>query len=201
MAKSIYISVASDLVKEALAQALKPEALISISDGPNGCDLAIVDDKAHGIQRAPLIMIGEGLPPTSPATPVVAHLRFPIRIAELAQVIIRVLQRGDYATVPLGGGITLHSSPPFLGNSALNRTVELTTKEAELLELLHRCGPSGIERDSLLQSVWGYAANTETHTLETHLTRLRRKLEDAGATGLDIVSQHQRYFLKDAGIA
>ncbi len=53
----------------------------------------------------------------------------------------------------------------------------LTEKEASLLEALHDAGESGLSRNALLLKVWGYSETLETHTLETHIYRLRQKIE------------------------
>ncbi|CAA7621890.1 response regulator transcription factor [Magnetospirillum sp. UT-4] len=56
------------------------------------------------------------------------------------------------------------------------RRVRLTDKEAAILEHLHRAG-GVVARETLLAEVWGYSAHVDTHTLETHIYRLRRKIE------------------------
>jgi DNA-binding winged helix-turn-helix (wHTH) protein len=53
----------------------------------------------------------------------------------------------------------------------------LTEKEVRLLRALKEAGPQGLGRDSLLNSVWGYSSALDTHTLETHIYRLRQKME------------------------
>ncbi|HUN11757.1 MAG: response regulator transcription factor [Proteobacteria bacterium] len=55
--------------------------------------------------------------------------------------------------------------------------VRLTEKETAILRFLYRAGQRVIGRDVLLQEVWGYNANVTTHTLETHIYRLRQKIE------------------------
>jgi DNA-binding response OmpR family regulator len=55
--------------------------------------------------------------------------------------------------------------------------LRLTEKETAILRFLYRAGSRVISRDVLLQEVWGYNANVTTHTLETHIYRLRQKIE------------------------
>jgi DNA-binding response OmpR family regulator len=57
------------------------------------------------------------------------------------------------------------------------RRVRLTDKEAAILDHLRQAG-GVVPRDRLLADIWGYAEGIATHTLETHVYRLRRKLED-----------------------
>jgi DNA-binding response OmpR family regulator len=55
--------------------------------------------------------------------------------------------------------------------------LRLTEKETAILRYLYRAGQAVVSRDILLKEVWGYNANVTTHTLETHIYRLRQKIE------------------------
>ena len=55
--------------------------------------------------------------------------------------------------------------------------VRLTEKETNILKFLYRSKDGMVARDVLLHEVWGYNANVTTHTLETHIYRLRQKIE------------------------
>lgn len=57
------------------------------------------------------------------------------------------------------------------------KKVRLTEKETNILKYLYRAGGKSVARDELLSEVWGYNANVTTHTLETHVYRLRQKIE------------------------
>ena len=55
--------------------------------------------------------------------------------------------------------------------------IRLTEKETSILKFLYRAGEKVVSRDVLLHEVWGYNAGVTTHTLETHIYRLRQKIE------------------------
>lgn len=55
--------------------------------------------------------------------------------------------------------------------------VRLTEKESSILKYLYRTGEKVVTRDVLLHEVWGYNSGVTTHTLETHIYRLRQKIE------------------------
>ncbi len=55
--------------------------------------------------------------------------------------------------------------------------IRLTEKETSILKYLYRSGEKVVTRDVLLHEVWGYNASVTTHTLETHIYRLRQKIE------------------------
>jgi hypothetical protein len=71
-----------------------------------------------------------------------------------------------------------------LANLAETR-LALTEKEAAILMALHQ-HPQGIIRDRLLDSIWRYHPDVETHTLETHLYRLRQKIQEVFGEKLQI---------------
>jgi DNA-binding response OmpR family regulator len=60
---------------------------------------------------------------------------------------------------------------------AKGKKVRLTDKETNILKYLYRAGQKVISREELLTEVWGYNAGVTTHTLETHVYRLRQKIE------------------------
>jgi DNA-binding response OmpR family regulator len=55
--------------------------------------------------------------------------------------------------------------------------LKLTEKETAILRYLYRAGRKSVPREVLLQEVWGYNSAVTTHTLETHIYRLRQKIE------------------------
>lgn len=58
-----------------------------------------------------------------------------------------------------------------------DRKIRLTEKETSILKYLFRSGEKVVTREVLLHEVWGYNAGVTTHTLETHIYRLRQKIE------------------------
>lgn len=75
------------------------------------------------------------------------------------------------------------------------RKVRLTEKEAGILKYLYRAQGQGIDRATLLHEVWGYAAGVTTHTLETHIYRLRRKIEPDPTRATLLVTEDGGYRL------
>jgi hypothetical protein len=62
--------------------------------------------------------------------------------------------------------------------------LRLTEKETSILRYLYRAGERPASRERLLQEVWGYNSGVTTHTLETHIYRLRQKIEEDAAAPL-----------------
>jgi DNA-binding response OmpR family regulator len=111
-------------------------------------------------------------------------LQRPIRLGEVLDRITYLLSgRGRHAesrdTNLAFGCFLLRGDDGALVDRRQNAEIPLTDKESLLLRTLAGAENQSIRREDLLRDVWGYAKDTETHTLETHLYRLRQKLESA----------------------
>ena len=73
--------------------------------------------------------------------------------------------------------------------------IRLTEKETSILKYLYRAGQNVITRDVLLHEVWGYNAGVTTHTLETHIYRLRQKIEQDPSNAELLVTEAGGYKL------
>jgi DNA-binding response OmpR family regulator len=73
--------------------------------------------------------------------------------------------------------------------------LKLTEKETAILRYLYRAGQKVVGRDILLQEVWGYNSNVTTHTLETHIYRLRQKIEPDPSQARILVTEPGGYKL------
>ncbi|MCW6507249.1 response regulator transcription factor [Lichenifustis flavocetrariae] len=73
--------------------------------------------------------------------------------------------------------------------------LRLTEKETAILRFLYRAGDQVVPRETLLREVWGYNAAVTTHTLETHIYRLRQKIESDPAQAQLLVTEAGGYRL------
>ena len=76
-----------------------------------------------------------------------------------------------------------------------DRKIRLTEKETNILKYLYRAGQQVVPRDVLLHEVWGYNAGVTTHTLETHIYRLRQKIEPDPTNARLLVTESGGYKL------
>ncbi|MEO0568156.1 MAG: response regulator transcription factor [Pseudomonadota bacterium] len=76
-----------------------------------------------------------------------------------------------------------------------NRKIRLTEKETNILKFLYRSPDGVVARDVLLHEVWGYNAGVTTHTLETHIYRLRQKIEPDPSNARLLVTESGGYRL------
>ena len=76
-----------------------------------------------------------------------------------------------------------------------DRKIRLTEKETNILKFLYRSTDGVVARDVLLHEVWGYNAGVTTHTLETHIYRLRQKIEPDPSNARLLVTESGGYRL------
>ena len=98
------------------------------------------------------------------------------------------------------GPYTFRPSAKLLQDIVKNRRIRLTEKEAAILKFLYRAGTRAVARQVLLNEVWGYNAAVTTHTLETHIYRLRQKIEPDPANARLLVTEGGGYRLDPEGV-
>ncbi|MDA9975878.1 response regulator transcription factor [Alphaproteobacteria bacterium] len=89
---------------------------------------------------------------------------------------LRQHEQSDDAIFTIGP-YSFRPSEKLLIDEDRNRKIRLTEKETAILKYLYRTADSMVKREILLGEVWGYNARVTTHTLETHVYRLRQKIE------------------------
>ena len=77
----------------------------------------------------------------------------------------------------------------------LQKSFEIWRLETNILKFLYRASEGVVARDVLLHEVWGYNAGVTTHTLETHIYRLRQKIEPDPSNARLLVTESGGYRL------
>jgi len=129
------------------------------------------------------------------------YLAKPYRLPELLARVraqLRVYDISEDASFLIGPYI-FRPSIRLLQETARNRKVRLTDKESAILKFLYRAGGKSVPRPVLLNEVWNYSSSVSTHTLETHVYRLRQKLEIDPAQPRLLLTAQGGYRL-DAGV-
>jgi DNA-binding response OmpR family regulator len=94
------------------------------------------------------------------------------------------------------GPYTFQPGAKLLTDPAKRKKVRLTEKETAILRYLYHAGDRPIGRATLLGEVWGYNAGVTTHTLETHVYRLRQKIERDPANAEILITEAGGYRLQ-----
>ena len=100
--------------------------------------------------------------------------RFPVLLARI-RAQLRQHEQSEDAVFQLGP-YTFKPAMKLLETEDLKK-IRLTEKETNILKYLYRAQDGVVAREVLLHEVWGYNAGVTTHTLETHIYRLRQKIE------------------------
>ncbi len=107
---------------------------------------------------------------------------------------LRQHEQSEDAVFAIGPYTFLPSSKMLVDEDA-KKKVRLTEKETSILKYLYRSGEKVVGRDTLLGEVWGYNAGVTTHTLETHVYRLRQKIEHDPSNAQLLVTEPGGYRL------
>ena len=118
----------------------------------------------------------------------------PARPAQLAQEINLALHALQRPLLALNGGWKLDAGARQLHFPHV-LPITLTEKESLLLSVLLQAYPKPLARESLLKDIWAYDEDAETHTLETHVYRLRAKLGALHPKPCDLVTENGSYRL------
>lgn len=93
------------------------------------------------------------------------------------------------------GPYSFQPAAKMLIESETDKKVRLTDKETNIIKFLYRANGKVVGRDTLLDEVWGYNARVTTHTLETHVYRLRQKIEKDPSNAQLLVTEPGGYKL------
>ena len=118
--------------------------------------------------------------------------KFPVLLARI-RAQLRQHEQSEDAVFQLGP-YTFKPAQKMLMDEK-DRKVRLTEKETNILKYLYRAQQSVVARDVLLHEVWGYNAGVTTHTLETHIYRLRQKIEPDPSNARLLVTENGGYRL------
>ena len=107
------------------------------------------------------------------------YIAKPFRVNELLarlQAQLRLFDTSEDAVFTIGP-YTFRPAAKLLIGADKKQRIRLTAKEVDILKFLYRHANRVVSRQILLDEVWGYNAGVTTHTLETHVYRLRQKIE------------------------
>jgi len=126
----------------------------------------------------------------------------PFRLAELLARLraqMRIFENSEDAVFTIGP-YQFRPSTKLLQDTVRHKRIRLTEKEAAILKFLYRSGTTPVARQVLLNEVWGYNASVTTHTLETHIYRLRQKIEPDPAKLSLLITEAGGYRLDPLGV-
>ena len=107
---------------------------------------------------------------------------------------VREHEQSEYAVFQIGP-YSFRPAAKLMLDTENDKKVRLTDKETAIIKFLYLAGERVVGRDVLLGEVWGYNAGVTTHTLETHVYRLRQKIERDPSNAVLLVTEPNGYRL------
>lgn len=178
--RNIHIQIENHVLKQLVQEQLFAVKSLSM-DKEIPADIVIISENDSGDKKGENILC---LPKGA------------IRLGEMLDKLFYIISgrethiEDDNQVIEINGFI-LFPANNTIKHMASGDIIYLTDKERLMLRVLSESGEEGISRNQLLQTIWGYVEDTETHTLETHLYRLRQKLAPYNAEDLIIVKDSQ----------
>ncbi|HEY8964658.1 MAG TPA: helix-turn-helix domain-containing protein [Alphaproteobacteria bacterium] len=161
--------------------------MVTLADGEKPLvTLVCPSARREDVKGGPAVVIGEGA------------LETPTRLADIIAVIERTVLDGKSL-----GAERVHDAWRLQADKMTLYSPEgvafaLTDTEVRLLTCLFDANGTEITRADLLQTVWGYRPGLDTHTVETHIYRLRQKIEHDPANPAFVVTTDNGYRLGDS---
>lgn len=128
---------------------------------------------------------------------------YPLRLGQLMDYMLEVASKDAVSSVLDYFDLRfLFAQYEYVGeesvcvNTESGERIKLTDKERDVLGYLYRADNHQVKRENLLECIWGYARDVETHTIETHIYRLRQKIEDNPSDPKILITSDDCYCLE-----
>jgi hypothetical protein len=155
------------------SQMVEPEALLVIDLAGEAASTILTTVRGGGFDGRALVLGGAGMN----ADAETEILPRPVRLGRLLDRIdAHWAMSGDSGAILLGP-YAFHPTDRMLRHRGTAEIVRLTELEGRLLSQLAEAEGMTLTREQLLTRVWGYSGDADTHTVETHVWRLRQKIE------------------------
>jgi len=131
----------------------------------------------------------------------IIYLPKPFRISILLDYINKIIHiKDNNLNIYLMDHLIFHPNQKLVRNLKSDKVKHFTETEAKLLNYLFQNRNSSIHKKELLSQIWKYNKNTDTHTLETHLYRLKQKLHSVETDlSFTFVNEKGKYYIRNIG--
>lgn len=163
-------------------------------------DVAVVDNSSETVtdleqklRQAPIIFLSNSDSYFGDSVKVITK---PFRLEDFLDVVlssINLFVHSSDGQLDFGSYI-LDSSKKEIKNTHSRKVVKLTEREVAILNYLYKAYPKIVSKSELLSEVWGYNPDATTHTVETHIYRLRQKVE-GNSSDMVILTEESGYRL------
>ena len=161
-----------DLTKNLRLAGYKKPIIILIKQNSN---LDIPDDQNHKVDEH-----------------IIKPFRYPVLLKSI-ETQLHKFKKSENTQYSIGNYAFKPNSKILESNES--RSIRLTEKENNILKFLYKNSGNTVSRETLLYEVWGYNSKVTTHTVETHIYRLRQKIEDDPSNACFLITEPGGYKL------
>jgi DNA-binding response OmpR family regulator len=184
MPKLLFLSECEPFKADILDQVAHHAPEFEVVSSDNGADVIVVDENMKLLEatadkesKAPIILLGNGNEGAEAKVYQVLDKPFALSIfLDSLRAAINIFENSDDGVLSFNRYI-LYPSRKEIVNCRNDVCTKLTEKEVSILKYLYKNKDKVVDKNDLMQEVWGYAADVATHTVETHIYRLRQKVE------------------------
>ena len=182
-----------------------PEFSIEREDDDASYDIYILDEKRELLPRlrekhvkSPIVLLEKNVEGLGENGDLVFLVEKPFRLNEFLNNLRSCINKFEnssdaYLTF---NNYELHPLAKEILNLRNNELIKLTEKEVAVIKYLYKAKDKIVSKTDLLQDVWDYNAEVSTHTIETHIYRLRQKVEHDDVDAQLIITENGGYKLK-----
>lgn len=189
--------ILSNLVSALLSHRLPDLSVVNHNEvlGESDGNIIRLTDTPHAISDNDLYILFSGQGQGTSLRQIVV----PFRAGQLIDNLSRLMRGSNHywpeEHIPIGPYKLSMQDGLLEKGGGSNDPLYLTEKERDILYFLHKAEGKPVDRKNLLNFVWQYAENVETHTLETHIYRLRQKIEKDPAVPEILLKDEKGYRL------
>ncbi len=199
--RPVMVECADAECARTLKSAISSVATIIHTEVPEGEWVLVTDDTtssskfAHAPSFCVIIDVGKSILP-EPGLQSYITLPAPVRLGHVVKTIAELADaaRGEHVPLLPNHPAYLDSVRRELVDSHGQRYDPLTEKESRLLEALARAQGKALSEEALLKGIWAYQPNVHTHTLKTHISRVRNHLQQL-CDAIDLILDDDGYRL------
>lgn len=208
MPNILFLSSNSDFAADLSEQInlyAKDFSILDQDDDINLIDMVILDERPDKLPeirnrhpRAPVILLQKSGDETIDNSVLNSVVYKPFSLDKLLNQIkagINLLENSEEGYLTFNRYI-VRPIKKDIYNERNKEVVKLTEKEVAVIKHLYKCRDRVVTKNELLQEVWGYSPDVSTHTIETHIYRLRQKVEHEDTSAQLILTEDGGYRLK-----
>lgn len=180
---AIGASTLNEARKKVQSEDMRVDAMLLDADLPDGQGIDFCVELRQNHVTIPILIMSSSYEEPDVVKSLDAgandYVRKPLRLEEVMARLraqIRTFEHSDDVLLDVGPYL-FRPAQKQLVDSRRGYRIHLTEKETSILKYLYHVGDQPVSREVLLNEVWGYNAGVTTHTLETHIYRLRQKIE------------------------